>query len=479
MAYTKSIKLSDKAKTRLCSYIDDELNRHYMERGDLIKELSSWQFDYDATPSVTINYGGPIDSNAKMFPFNGAATLIIPLAAITVEAVHARTMTTMFALEQFTTAKAQSSKWERHTRPVERFLDQELLDRMKIRKPINDSLLETTKYGTGIAKTGYTRKVKTVVREINGRETDYEYVVKQGATIEAVPLSRFLMPMYYQDPQEAPWCGEEHEYSPYQVRQEELSGLFDDGVMEKLNSHFSQAPATSDGSGREFTENQEKAEKAEPVWPEKIVVQELWMSFDVEDIEGAIGDTLNPYAPKREEFINGFDKEIVIFYHKDSQTILSVRYNPYEDLRRPYVTGVYFPVEHRWRGIGAIKQVEQFQREITTQHRQRIDNATLANCRMFKVSKLSDYGPNEPIFPGKIWWVDNMEEVQTLQMGEVYSSSYNNELALTKSIWECRKLGHRAPQLPILQEFKKETRSLTLRTVTIELLLMQSSITPF
>src|SRR5690606_9401038 len=61
--------------------------------------------------------------------------------------------------------------------------------------------------------------------------------------------------------------------------------------------------------------------------------------------------------------------------------------------------------------------------------RQRLDNATLANMRMFVVHKLSGYGPREPIFPGKMWFVDDMTHISTIQMGEVYPSSYNNEQA--------------------------------------------------
>lgn len=412
--YPPTIKLDEKTNERLVSYLEEELTRHYAERGDLVKELESWQFDYNAEPSGA----------ETTFPFSkGGATLIVPLTAITVEASHSRTFTTMFALDQFVTAKTVASKYQAHARPVERFLDNELLKRVGIRKPLNDALLESTKYGSGVIKTGYEKIVKTVVREVNGKEQDYEYVVRANATCEAVPLARFLMPFYYQDPQLAAWCGEEHEYSPYEIRLHEISEFFEEGTMEKLNAHFTTVPADGPGTGASFQNNQEKSEKAEPLWPEKITVQEIWLGFDVAGGE----ELVNAGTVPRESFKNGFDKEIVVFYHRPSRTILSTRYNWFEDLHRPYDTGVYFPVEHRWRGIGVCKQVAPFQIEITTQHRQRIDNATLANCRMFKVSKLSDYGPNEPVFPGKIWWVDNMDEVQTLQMGEIYSSSYSNE----------------------------------------------------
>ncbi len=413
MDFPREIKLDEKTELRLTSYIDEILMRCYAERGSYVDKVIGWQTDYDATPS----------EEQGIFPFKGAATLIIPITAITVEAIHARVVTTMFALDQFVTCKPVSAKWQDHSRPVERFLDNELLERIGIKKPINDALLETTKFGTGIVKTGYEKVVKTAVRERNGKDEEFSYVVKSSALVEAISVSRFLMPLYYQNPQNAPWCGEEHEYSPYETRLNEVSGLFKSGTMEKLNAHFSINREKNINSGAEFKEAQEEKEASTPLWPTTIKTVELWMAFDVDGGEESVNAGLIP----REEFTNGFDKEIVVHYHPLSHTILSCRYNWHDDLRRPYITGVYFPVEHRWHGLGVCKQTEQFQKEITTQHRQRIDNATLANCRMIKVNKLSDYGPNEPIFPGKIWFVDNMDDVQTMQLGEIYSSSYSNE----------------------------------------------------
>lgn len=85
------------------------------------------------------------------------------------------------------------------------------------------------------------------------------------------------------------------------------------------------------------------------------------------------------------------------------------------------------PLEHRWNGIGICKQNDMFQEEITAMHRSQLDNSTLANMRMIKVSRMSGYGPDEPIFPGKIWILDDMDYVDSVQMSEIYPSSYNSE----------------------------------------------------
>lgn len=407
-SYPRIIKLDKNTEERLANYIESELILHDAERGDYIRNLQSWQIDYWAEPSTAV----------ATFPFQNAATLIIPLAAISVEAIHSRVMTTMTALSQFVSAKPMHPDWQNHARPVEKFIDSELLQRAKIIRPLNSSILEIIKFGTGVAKVGYEKITKRAVREIGDEEEEIEVTIKQGVTIDSIPVSRFLMPYIYNDPQTAAWCGEEHEFTPYEIRTMELNGLYDEGTMEKLKSHFTTV-VTLD----ESQETQEKLESREPSWPQRVQIHEIWLSFDVEGVEDSVSEGLLP----PEVMENAFDKEIVVHYHRHSRTFCAIRYNWHEDLHRPYYYGVYFPVEHRWAGIGVCKQTDQFQQEITTQHRQRIDNATLANCRMIKISNLSKYGPDEPIFPGKMWFVDSKDDIETFQLGEIYSSSYSNE----------------------------------------------------
>lgn len=412
--YPREIFLDPEREEALISYLETELTNHYAERGPHLEDLMRWQKDYWAKPTT----------ERATFPFTGAATIIIPLSAIAVEAVHARTMTMMFGIPQVVSAHALSPDWDGATRAVERFMDRELVQEMKCRKTFGDCFLEAEKFGTMIGKTGFEKLVKTAVRTVGGIDEEFDVIVKNGATFDAVSDARFLMPHSANDPQTAPWCGEEHSATSYEVMLMEESGLFRPGTIvdqgpdadpnnwSKLRSWVNNSMGSSGTimqQGKQFEENQQQLENTVPTFPNTIDWQEIWLGFDVD-------------GSRR-------PKEIVVHYHRESRTIMSIRYNWHSDLRRPYRTGVYMPVEHRWRGIGICKQNEQFQREVTTQHRQRLDNATLANMRMIKISKLSGYGPREPIFPGKMWFVDDMTHIDTFQLGEVYPSSYQNEQA--------------------------------------------------
>lgn len=396
--YPRHLNLSEEREEALKKYLDSELLNHYMERGAFVDELVAYQEDYWAKPS----------EQEASFPFKGAANIVIPLSAIAVEAVHSRVMTTLFALKQFTTVQAVNPDWTDAAPKVEKALDHHLLKHAQIRKKIEPSILEIEKLGTGVGKSGYEKIVRHAVREMeDGREDVFSVVTREGVTIDSVPLSRFLMPFYATDPQESPWVGEEHESSEYQIRQFVNSGFFLEDAYEKIESYLHRTQLEQ--KGLEYSANQENLENMSPIWPPTIIWEEIWLGFDVDN--------------------SGVDSEIVVYYHRDSREILGIRYNWHDDLHRPYRIGTYMPVEHRWRGIGICKQNQAFQDEITTQHRQRLDNATLANVRMIKIQRQAGYGPNEPIYPGKIWFLDEMTDVDTFQLGEVYQSSFVNEQA--------------------------------------------------
>lgn len=411
--YPREVYLDQETEDKLASYIRDVYYTHAAEKTEHLQDLLRWQKEYWAKPTNEI----------ATFPFRGAATIVVPLSAIAIETVHARNMTQRFALPQLVSAHAVNPEWESAAAPFERFLNRELLDEMKIRRPLGDCYLEAEKYGTMIGKVGYEKTIRSSIRQVGESEEEVDVIVYDGAVLDAVPDARFLMPHESRDPQTAQWCGEEHSETPYNVMMLEQAGAFRPGTIidgpnwesdptqiSRLHSWINRTMNESSPiSGNKFERAQEELEHTKAQWPKRIDWLELYIPWDVDK--------------------TGRLKELIVHFHYDSNTFMSIRYNHHTDLRRPYRTAPYFPVEHRWRGIGICKMNEQFQKEITVQHRQRIDNATLANMRMIKISKLAGYGPKEPVFPGKMWFLDDMSHIDTLQMGEIYPSSYSNEQA--------------------------------------------------
>lgn len=398
--YPRHLKLSVATQERLVSYLTDELFNHNAERQPAIQDLMQAQTDYWAKPVA----------ERRTFPFTGAANIIIPLTAIAYETVHARSVTTHFAVSPFTSVKARRGDFQQFENPLEDYFQYELTHNIKHYRPIDDILAELEKFGTGVGKSGYEKIVRKAIRTSPDglREEEFPVIVKDGATLDPVPLANFIMPHYAKDPQVAPWCGEIHSEPPYQLRLMEQAGLMIPGTYESLQSYFTTALSTQgQDNDRTYQRHQETLENRKAVWPKIIDWKEIWLAFDVDN--------------------DNKDEEIVVHYHEPSKTIMALFYNWYDDLHRPYRYGNYILVEGRWRGIGICKQNEQFQRSITTQHRQRLDNATIANMRMFKIHRLAGYGPKEPIFPGKFWFLDDMTHIDSIEMGDVRQSAFADE----------------------------------------------------
>lgn len=397
MDYPREIYLDQDTEQKLMSYLDQEILNNQAERASFVQELAAWQTDYFAKPTTEV----------KTFPFVGAANIVIPLSAISVESIHAKTMTTLFALDQFASIKTPDQFGDIDNE-LTQFTDHTLLKDVNMYDFCNNTLLESLKFGACVGKSGYERIIKRAVKQVGDEEHEFDIITSQGPTAEPVPLANFLMPYSAMDPQKSPWVGEEHLQPAYQVKVLSESGFFRKDTYENLLNWILQNQQTTLGSAP-YTIQLENLQNQTPVYPKSIGWYEIWMAWDVDG--------------------SGKSKEIVVHYHRLARKIMSCRYNWREDLSRPYRIGPYFPVENRWLGLGACKMNEQFQREITVQHRQRLDNATLANMRMIKINKLAGYGAGEPVFPGKIWLVDSKDDIDTMQMGEIYPSSYNNETA--------------------------------------------------
>jgi hypothetical protein len=393
--YPREIHLSAEREQALISYLNDELIAHEAERSAWVIDLKSWQEDYWATPS----------QKEATFPFKGAANYVIPLHAIAAEAIHSKRATTLFALDQLVVSDIVDPQYGDLSYSLEKAIDRELYLGVDFRKFVDNTSLENIKLGTCVGKAGWEKIVKTAVKEEGDEEVEFDIVTRQGPTLDAVPLARFLMPFTALDPQSAPWCGEDHTANPYRIRQFCESGFFRPEIFDELAKFFTYDPQQSSSN---YTQTVRTLQNQMPVnWPREVGWQEIWLSFDVD-------------GSKKE-------KEIVVHYHRPSQKFFSIRYNWYPDLTRPYIIGPYFPMENRWAGIGVGKQAEQFQKLVTTEERQRTDNATLANMRMFKAKQGSGISANEPLFPGRIIMMDDVADFEAVVGGsEVYPSSYNN-----------------------------------------------------
>ncbi len=399
--WPRMVNLDEATETRLSLWIKDEIIAFNIERGPLLQDWILWQNQYWAEP----------DSPVKNFPFRKSANIVIPLSAIAVEAIHARLMNTLFSVEPFWSIRAKSKEWIDAAKPMEQYLQTEVenSETLLVYEFCNEALLELTKLGTCIGKTGYERYTKKSLRTVGDIEEEFFVTIRNGGTVGRVPLGNFIMRFSELDPQTAPLVGEKHEFSWGQLKQMAQDGRMDPKAVEKIKAHrIIKGQTTAYDEGVKLEKAVDELAKTEPTWTDVFEVFELWCSFDVD------GD--------------GINEEVVVDYHRETETFLSIRYNWYDDLHRPYRIANYLNVEGIWPGIGVCKQTEQMQQEVTTMHRQRLDNATLSNMTQIVLRKGMGYNAGEPIFPGKMWFVDDpAKDIVPFKLNEIYPSSYINE----------------------------------------------------
>jgi len=403
--WPRMLKLSKERESILVNWMASELDLARQEKEDIVDDWITWQKQYWAQPEAEV----------KNFPFQRAANIVVPLTAIAVEAIHARIINTIFSVEPFWSIRPRTSRWIDAATPVEEWLQTEVenVNALNVYQFSSDSLMELVKLGTCIGKSGYDKIIKKSLRPAPGGGDDPFYAVQHnGATLEYTPCANFFIRAGEQDPQTSPWASEEHVFTWGQLKQMSQGGRMDPKAVEKVKAWAESNEVKASGSSAEYHDEIDKLDKFEPEWREEFRVQETWASFDVDGVDGE-------------------DEEIVFDYHEASMTILSIRANWYADLHRPWRIARYVNVEGRIWGIGVGKQNEQFQDMITTINRQRLDNATLANMRMLAIKKQSGISPDEPVFPGKIWFLDDpSRDAQVLQLSEIYPSAYANEQGL-------------------------------------------------
>ncbi|KKN41212.1 hypothetical protein LCGC14_0725630 [marine sediment metagenome] len=123
---------------------------------------------------------------------------------------------------------------------------------------------------------------------------------------------------------------------------------------------------------------------------------------------------------------DGFEEELLVTFDRHSQKILKLRYNPYD--RKPIELMSYQKRAFLGYGMGMMEKLGPFQQEISDIHNYRNLNMLLANTRLWKVKRGAGIPENMKIYPGKQITMQNPEDLQGEQMGEIYNSAPQAEM---------------------------------------------------
>ncbi len=388
----KHLPLSPMQEDDLINFLAVELDRAEADRRAYVEKLKEEIRLYEAVP---------VDA-AKTWPWPDASNLVVPIIGSMVDTIFPRIYSTLFGVTPVITFEEKDPDFSDNVKEFQFYFDIIQKEELKLQRTSQDWFLESIIHGTSVVKLVWDKHTRTVkgYNEKGEITKQKEKVVKNGPALYRVPLVDFFIPFYASSIADAPWVAQR--FRTYWGR---LKAFEDQGIYKNLDL----IQYTTEFESDEYTQKREEIEETEPSYQEEYELFEFWLEYDIDN--------------------DGADENLIVTYHADSRTILRVQFNPYWHMRKPFREFIYWPRHDRFYGIGIATMIAPIQDEVTSIHNQNLDNRTIANTRMWEVVKGSTADRNfSGVAPGRVVRVDRLgEEIQSLEMGEVYASSVEAE----------------------------------------------------
>ncbi len=375
-------RIHPQAAEQLIFYLSSEIRRSLEQRKPLEDKWTLWHQMYRAMPEF----------ETKEFPFLGAANLVIPIIATNVDITFSRLMGMLYGPQRLVSVQPLRADMVDFAARLEEFLGVVQERELGAYNALADFLLDVCKLGTGILKQRYKREMKTVYEF---RETPFgvqeqirKMMTANHPELRHVSLWDFLVPPTAETIEAAPWASERVTLTWQQFINRVRSNIYTGA--DRIG------PWMARYKGSQVPQELMRIERYQPGMGNMLEFWETWLDFDI----SATGE---PQA-------------IVVTLHIPTMTFARIDYNPFFNQEKPYSSARFMRQEKRFLGIGLAEMLEHFQDEITAMHNQRIDSGTLANSTMFK-GKKNVISQDEPIYPGRWFLLDNMEDVQPLTLG--------------------------------------------------------------
>jgi hypothetical protein len=365
------IDISDDQKDKFIIWIDQWVE-------DLISDQSKKMDDWVALEEAYRAKNGP----AQRVPFVGACNETVPAIAMAVDPIHARLSTGIFKQDPIIKLKGLKKPVLKFIPALERWVDYYIKHKLHLRQIASPRLLECAKLGTCAFKTVYDRqsaKIKTYNEDFT-KVIEKEELRFSGPRVLGLQIGDVLFPPLYQHVQDCPIIVERIRTTYWKLKVAEASGKL--ANVDKIKDQVSNVRTPLE-SAREEASNHTTSRRHH----EELEVFEVWCDYDIDG--------------------NGLPEHLVATYHRDTKTLLQLRYNWYFHQRKPYTIIPYTVTNDSLYGLGVAEMVKPFQDALTKWHRMATDNTYLSNIRMFIVKKNSGIEEVPRLYAGRCFFVDD------------------------------------------------------------------------
>lgn len=370
----------------LTSYIIREVTDALSSRFELERLWRDNLRRYEAVPRQRIR-------NSSI---ENAPNIEVPVGAVACDVFYSIALSTIYGFDPPVKATSieGNKRYVEHAKALQAWLAWTINNEFRAKQASEHSILDVIQQGTGVYYIPWIEEVK---------KTKSRKIISRRPEIRPWPLEDLLVPGgSMHDLQEMPWVGLRYYLTPHAMNLYAKRFKWDTGRAQ---------PMASVGWVRQQRENLGRTTQTTK-YGINYELYDLYMYYDID------GD--------------GIDEDLLVTWDKTSQSIMKIRYNPYD--RRPIETMHYQKRAFMFYSMGIMEKLGPIQDEITDIHNHRNLNMLLANTRLWK-AKRGRIADNFKIWPGRMIPIEDKDDITSEQMGDVYPSSDRAE-AITNSIAE-------------------------------------------
>lgn len=383
------IKLTDDKRNTLLNWLDLWLNSMSSSHGEKMGQYETIEKAYRALPEAE-----------KSTPFVGANNDTMPVIAMAVDPAYSRIETGIFQQDPIFRAVPLKKSMQKYAKPLEKFIDFYVRNKLSLRQESAPRILEATKLGCCVFKTIFDREEFTVM----GYDSQYNETPKKvrrfdGPRILGISRDQFMYPAGYKNLQECPIVAELQYPTVGDLHRQAESNKLDKDAVDRVKAYVStQLPPL------QFARETAAQMHQDTTIPIKVELVEFWFDYDIND--------------------DGLPESMVCTYHRPSREILQLRYNWYFHQRKPYTLIPYTVTNGSLDGVGLGEMALPMQKMITKWQQMASDNAYLANIRMFAVKTGSNIEDKPRLYSGRMFELeDPSRDIKPLQLGDIYNST--------------------------------------------------------
>jgi hypothetical protein len=396
------VKLSSEAEQKLKAH----LKMRILALEDGLRELHEtkivkWRKAYEATPREKV----------RDFPFYNASNLVVPIIATFSDTLLARVMSAVLKTRPPWVAKIfgiHKDIDDTVRTALEEFMEYVGIEpqELDLYRVYHEWFGESIKYGTSVLKCPHEIRYKDELMDSEGdgsgqKASFLRSIEYSGPRPEKIAFEHFLVPPSAKSLESADIRIHKRVMVKSDLEERKFFKVYEPFKVDSiLNRPDRTAPAYPQLMNEESLGAVTTGTYGYKEWD----LYECWLNWSTPD--------------------GKFKPAIIATYHKSSDTLMRAIYDTHTLL--PFNLARLFYRDDLLYGYGFCETMWAFQEEISEQHNQRLDNRTIANTRVWRVSPDSKLHAGYRIYPSATVPAEK-DEIESLQAGDISNQTIDDE----------------------------------------------------